>query len=314
MLLGAPSAAVARTLTVGDGAEYAKPSDAARAAQAGDTIRILPGAYYDCAAWRADGLVIEGAGASTVLTDTTCQGKAIMVIDGRGVTVRDLTLARARVPDGNGAGIRAEAADLLVQRVRFDNDQDGVLAADQPGGVLRVEDCVFTADGASDGPHPTASLVVGEWASLIVRGSRFEQVGGQAAVLSRAARTEIDASRIDAAPLGRATIEASGALLAQDDTVQAAPGGQHAAFLLLPGGSDAASLLRHDALGGPGTLLLNWSGQPTQLEDNVLPAGGVEDSSAGSWGFRLRGLLHEAYDAAHAAAGALHRRALGWLR
>ena len=109
-----PLAAVpahARTLEVGPGRPYAQPSEAAAAAKSGDTVAIAAGEYFDCAVWPQSSLVIEGdPGGGTVITDKTCQGKALFVIPGHDVTVRHLTLTRARVPDGNGAGIRAEAA------------------------------------------------------------------------------------------------------------------------------------------------------------------------------------------------------------
>ena len=44
------------------------------------------------------------------MTDTTCQGKAILVIDGNNVTVRNLTLLRARVPTGTGPGFALKGA------------------------------------------------------------------------------------------------------------------------------------------------------------------------------------------------------------
>ena len=45
------------------------------------------------------------------------------------ITIRNLTLTRARVADFNGAGIRAEGGDLTIEHVRFIDDQDGILAA-----------------------------------------------------------------------------------------------------------------------------------------------------------------------------------------
>ncbi len=44
----------------GPGAAFRLPSAAAAAARPGDTIRILPGTYYDCAVWRADDLTNRG--------------------------------------------------------------------------------------------------------------------------------------------------------------------------------------------------------------------------------------------------------------
>ena len=93
-----PSPAAARTLEVGPGHEYAQPSAASAVAQAGDTVSIAPGEYFDCAIWVADGLIIAGApGGPVTITDMPCAGKAAFVIEGNGVTVRNLSFARIRV-------------------------------------------------------------------------------------------------------------------------------------------------------------------------------------------------------------------------
>ena len=89
---------------------------------------IEAGEYYDCAIWTASDLTIIGADPNVTITDTTCQGKALFVVRGDRSTVRNLTLARARVPDGNGAGIRLEGQGLTLERVRFVNNQVGLLA------------------------------------------------------------------------------------------------------------------------------------------------------------------------------------------
>ena len=54
------------------------------------------------------------------------------------ITIRNLTLQRARVPDKNGAGIRAEGKDLLVDGVKFINNQNGILAAPRPDGTITI--------------------------------------------------------------------------------------------------------------------------------------------------------------------------------
>jgi hypothetical protein len=98
----------ARTLEVGENKDFKMPSAAAAVAKDGDHVTIQPGEYFDCAVWTASKLVIEGVDdpAKVVITDKACQGKALFVTVGEGITVRNLTLTRARVPDGNGAGIR----------------------------------------------------------------------------------------------------------------------------------------------------------------------------------------------------------------
>src|SRR5487761_2787938 len=147
----APVASVwAATLDVGPGKTYSSPSKAIAAAHDGDTVLIAPGTYFDCAFVHQNNLTIAGSGpnAAAVLTDKACAGKALLVIDGNDVTVRNLTLTRIRVPDGNGAGIRAEGGNLTVDHVSFINNQDGIK-------LLRIEHSVFQQ--ASGGDHIRSS-------------------------------------------------------------------------------------------------------------------------------------------------------------
>lgn len=153
MALGAGSP-MARTLQVGADKEYKQPSQAAAAARDGDKVVIDPGEYFDCAAWKANKLVIEGAGQKpddTVITDKTCAGKGLFLTDGQDITVRNLTLTRARVPDGNGAGIRMQANNLTVERVRFVNNQNGIMSNNDIAGTLLIRDSTFIANGGCDG-------------------------------------------------------------------------------------------------------------------------------------------------------------------
>ena len=309
-LAGAP-AARARDLAVGPGEEFATPSQAARAAAPGDHIRIASGTYYDCAVWTADRLVIEGAGPGTVLTDTACEGKASFVIRGRGITVRDLSFARIRVPDENGAGIRAEAPDLLVERVRFEDDQDGILAAAQPGGgTLQVIGCTFTGIGAPGSPHPSAALLVGAMDQLVVRGSSVAAGRAGSAIVSDARLTTVTDSRLGTA--AGPAVQASGGLVVEGSTLQSGSvGGRRAAVLALPeADGDAALALRGNTLGGGGALLLNWSGRAAALAANALGPDGVAESSAGSWSYGARRSAHAAYDGLRGAARHLARQAL----
>ena len=62
-----------------------------------------------------------------VFTDLTCGGKALLITNGNNITIRNMTLQRARVPDHNGAGIRAQGGDLTIENVHFNNNEDGIL-------------------------------------------------------------------------------------------------------------------------------------------------------------------------------------------
>src|SRR5690349_23064105 len=146
LLAAPPGTALAQPAE--DASAFPGLAAALRAARPGETIRLPPGEFYECGVVVQDGLVIEGAGAgATVLTDQICEGKALLVIRGRGVVVRDLTLARARTLEENGAGIRAEGRDLLLERLVFDNNQVGVLAGDGFRGRLDIRGSRFLHQG-----------------------------------------------------------------------------------------------------------------------------------------------------------------------
>ena len=143
--------AEARMLEVGAGRPFSLPSAAAAAAQTGDVIKIDSGTYDDCAVWRANGLVIEGADPERVIIgNRSCDGKGVFVIAGNDVTVRGVTLTGARSADSNGAGIRAEGINLTVERVRFLGNENGILHAGVRRGALIVRDSAFIGNGSCE--------------------------------------------------------------------------------------------------------------------------------------------------------------------
>ena len=227
-LLIAHSAAGA-TLEVGPGKKYEAPSGAAAAAQDGDRIVIAPGEYFDCAIWRANNLVIEGAGpGKTVITDKTCAGKAIFVMDGNNVTVRNLTLARARVPDFNGAGIRGEGGSLTVDHVDFINNQNGILTADLPQATIIVRDSNFIRNGTCEGGGGCAhGLYVNRAKLLRVERSKFAETKEGHQIKSRAERTEVIGCDISDGPNGTSsyTVELpdGGAIVMRDTHIEKGP-------------------------------------------------------------------------------------------
>ncbi len=294
ILLAAP--AVARTLAVGAGQAFAVPSQAAAVAGDGDVVQIAAGTYYDCAIWHGKGVTIAGAGPQTVITDTTCQGKALFIIGGEGTTVRDLTLARARVLDGNGAGIRMEGPSLTLQHVRFINNEVGILAGSEGPRRLRIADCLFESGGVG-GDHPMFAVVVGTLDVLQIERSTISDVKG-GGIESSAASTELTGNSIatgsGADPAPAVLIEA-GNLLMQDNVISLGPvpSRQRAAVWATGGGN---MVLRHNELhnatGRPAALLLDWSGGKAVLEDNKVGSGDTERSISGLWRHRASALAH----------------------
>lgn len=194
--------ASARTLMVGADQQYKSPSAAvAAAAQDGDRVSIAPGEYFDCTAIRQNNLVIEGTGPGVILTDKSCAGKALLITDGNDITIRNLTLQRARVADGNGAGIRAEGGNLRIEKVRFINNQNGILAADNPNATIEIHDSEFIGNG-SCAQGCAHAIYVGVIKRLLVDHTRVFATKEGHGIKSRALRTEVTDSVIADGPDG----------------------------------------------------------------------------------------------------------------
>jgi hypothetical protein len=231
--------AQAATLHVGPGATYSSPSAAIGAASAGDTVSIAPGQYFDCAFVRERGLTIEGTGdaASVVMTDKACGGKALLVIDAPDVTIRNLTLTRARVPDGNGAGIRMEGGSLTVDGVRFINNQDGILTASGASWVLTVLNSTFDKNGVCQNSC-SHGIYAGAIGKLIVRHSHFTATKEAHHIKSRALSTEVTGSTIEDGPEGTASYEIEvpngGSLVVRGNTIEKGPMAEnHSAVIVI---------------------------------------------------------------------------------
>ncbi len=314
-----PAAAAARVLTVGPGGSYALPSAAAHAARDSDTILIEPGQYYDCAIWTGNHLVIAGTGPGVVITDTTCQGKGLFVVIGHDTTIRDLTLARARVPDRNGAGIRLEGQGLRVQHVQFINDQVGLLAAAAGSGEIRISGSRFERGGVG-GPRPTFAVLVGAVARLRIRDSSFAGVnGGQ--IKSMATRTELIANHIETGPdpAAAAIFATGGTLILRDNVFVVGPPAPRLAAAVLAQGRGVfgrgALVARGNRMlnptATPMALLLNWTGSEPDLQANTVGPTDRTVSAAGLWRHRAASLYHGTKHDLRAAAGWLKRGLMG---
>jgi len=231
--LAVGATAAAATLEVGAGKPFATLSAAAAAAHDGDRVVIGPGTYVDCAVWRASNLTIEGAGPdATVIAEKTCREQALFVIDGNNVTVRNLTLARARAPSANGAGIRAEGGNLTVEHVRFLDNENGILAAPNPLATILIRDSAFIGNGSCASSFGCAhGIYVNRVKKLRAERSTFLATRAGHHIKSRALRTEILGCRIEDGPDGTASysvdVPNGGALLLRDSTIEKGPKSQN---------------------------------------------------------------------------------------
>jgi hypothetical protein len=194
-LLACMAEASGRTLDVGPGHDLKRPSAAAAIARDGDVVRIEPGDYVDCAVWTANRLIIAGKGPGVVISTKVCEAKALFVIRGRDVTVRDLTFTGARAPDANGSGIRAEGRNLTVERSRFIDNEDGILSTSDPQSTIRIIDSDFIRNGSCEKAcaHGVYINAVG---LLRIERSRFLENRIAHHIKSRALSTELIGNEI----------------------------------------------------------------------------------------------------------------------
>jgi Right handed beta helix region len=242
-LLALTTPAIAATLEVGPGMQYALPSAAIRAARDGDTVRIAAGEYVDCAVVTASNLTIEGAGrdASTVIGSKVCQDKGILVTQGANITIRNLTLSRARSTEHNGAGIRAEGRNLTVYRVRFFDNENGILAAPVHDGTLFVFQSEFFHNGSCVSACAHA-IYANDQALVRIESSRFIATQQGHHIKSRAQRTEVLGCDISDGPDGTASYEIDlpngGALTVRDSSLEKGPKAENHTAMIMIGDED----------------------------------------------------------------------------
>ena len=233
------------TITVGAGAPVATLAEALRQARDGDTIVVRSGEYRgDAAVLQHKQLTIRGLDPRPVFIadGKHAEGKAMLVVRDGDILIENIEFRGARVPDGNGAGIRFEKGRLTVRGCAFVDNQNGLLTANFEGAELTIEDSVFAqAPRVAGRLHHL--LYAGRIASLKVSGSRFHQGHVGHLLKSRARRTELAYNLIHDGAGGRASYEVD-----------------------LPNGGDAL-------------LIGNVIGQSASTENAVLVAYGAEGNA-----------------------------------
>ena len=170
------------------------------------TVSIAPGTYRQCAVQRAGEVTYLAAQPGTVTFEReTCQGKAALVLGGRAARVAGIAFRGMAVPDGNGAGIRLEGGDLTIAQSWFLDSQQGILTGDNPNGTIVIDKTTFSGLGTCENSAGCAhSIYAGDYGTVTVTRSRFEQGTGGHYLKSRASRTVVEDSSFDDSQ-GRAT-------------------------------------------------------------------------------------------------------------
>lgn len=227
----------AKTLEVGPTHPLKAPSAAAAVAAPGDIIEIEPGEYADCAVWSASNLTIEGRKTGAVIADRTCEGKGLFITRGNDITIRNLTFARARAPDGNGAGIRAEGENLTIERSRFIDNENGILAGNSPVRIS-ISDSEFLRNGRC-APVCAHGIYVGHISLLRVTDSKFQETKEGHHIKSRALRTELIGNDIRDGQDGTASylvdIPNGGSLVMENNMLEKGPKSDNPSAMIIVG-------------------------------------------------------------------------------
>ena len=157
-------------LTVGSSQQFSTIAAAVAASKDGDIIAVKAGTYINNFATITTKITIEGVGGMVNLVATTppSNGKAILVTT-TDVTLDHLSFSGAKVADGNGAGIRYQGGNLVVNNCLFTNNQDGLLASDDPMGSITINHSKFSKNGTGDGQ--THNIYVGQVGTLTITNS-----------------------------------------------------------------------------------------------------------------------------------------------
>ncbi len=183
--------AVSNILTVGAGEEYATIGAAVAAARNGDIIEVNAGTYTNDFATISANITLIGVGGivNMVATEPPTNLKGIITVDAS-CTIENFSFTGAAIDatdGGNGAGIRYEGGDMVLNNDSFQNNQDGLLAfpvLGLPSNTIVLNDDTFNANGSGTGY--THNAYIGGVDSLTVTNCIFEACNAGHELKSRA--------------------------------------------------------------------------------------------------------------------------------
>ncbi len=202
-------------LTVGADGEFTTIGAAVAAAQNGDLILIAPGTYVNDFADVTAQVTIAGAGGmvNLVSTEDLPNEKGIFIVDNN-CQIDNLTFQGAEIPDsegGNGAGIRYQGGNLVLNNDAFLDNQNGIMGSavdNLPQNSFTIEGCTFDSNGQTSGQYAgyTHNLYVGEGVSSVVATNNiFERANVGHEFKSRAASNFISNNIFYDGPTGTAS-------------------------------------------------------------------------------------------------------------
>ena len=168
--LGLTTGASAATLWVGPGHAYATPCRAFAAAASGDVIHIGAATYVgDVCGIYAHNLLIRGVYGRPKINagGRNAMGKGTWVVVGNNVTIENVEMFGAAVPDLNGAALRLEGTHFTLRKSFLHSNQNGILSGAKAGSDILIESTEFGRNGYGTGQ--THNLYIGTVRTLTFR-------------------------------------------------------------------------------------------------------------------------------------------------
>jgi hypothetical protein len=204
--------AAAATLSVGQGKTYAAPCAAFAAAADGDTVEILGGQTYtgDVCSIKRNNLIIRGVTGRPKIDagGKNAASKGIWVVDGNNITVDNVEMYGARVPDKNGAALRLQGTHFTLRNSFLHDNENGILANENVNSNILVEYSEFGHNGQGDGQ--SHNLYIGHVGSLTFRYSFSHDANVGHNLKSRAITNTIVYNRFSSIAPGQPGSTASG--------------------------------------------------------------------------------------------------------
>jgi hypothetical protein len=273
------------------GKSFYRLDDAVKSVNGGDaTILVAPGTYPECAVISQGRVAIRARTPGTVIFDGgICEGKATLVLRGADAMIDGVIFQNDRVSDGNGAGIRLEHGNLTVMNTTFRNSEEGILTADDPNGVIRVDRSTFTGLGRCDrGLSCAHSLYVGHYGKVYVTRTRFERGLGGHYLKSRAAYNEATDNSFDDSQGRQSNYiidypSGTIGLVARNIMVQGKDKENHSGFVVVAAEERAnpsagLTITGNTATKAPGnaynmTFVIDFSHEPLKIDGNHIGPG-----------------------------------------
>lgn len=301
--LGLSANATAATLSVGPGMSYTTPCRAFAAAASGDTIQIAAATYTgDVCGIYAHNLIIRGVNGRPRIDagGRNAMGKGTWVVVGNNITVDNVEMFGAKVPDLNGAAIRLEGTHFTMRNSFLHDNQNGILTGANLNSDILIENSEFGHNGYGTGQ--THNLYIGTVRSLTFRYNYSHDAHVGHNLKSRAHTNKILYNRFSSLRTGETGSTLSGRPSYEIDLPNAGTSYVIGNVIQQPAASNNASMLAYGAEGASnpghdlyvvnntfvnddtvrGTFVLIGGGvtKPVLLQNNIFGGtGGVSNSN-----------------------------------